>query len=113
MKTNPIQTSTDSNFHSSKPFFNGSRTSTYFPQSAEKNPFFFPSAIQTKLTIGQPGDKYEKEADSMSEKVVQGFRENNSSSLIQSKCEACEEENLQKKEERRLSLKPGLLDFLL
>ena len=28
------------------------------------------SAIQTKLTIGEPGDKYEREADSVAEKVV-------------------------------------------
>ncbi|MDO6818877.1 DUF4157 domain-containing protein [Zobellia sp. 1_MG-2023] len=38
-----------------------------------KTPFFNSStrtAVQTKLTVGQPGDKYEKEADSMADAVV-------------------------------------------
>ncbi len=38
-----------------------------------KKPFFNTTngeAIQTKLTVGQPGDKYEKEADSMADAVV-------------------------------------------
>ncbi len=78
------------------------------------------SFIQPKLTIGQPGDKYEKEADAMSDKVVQRLSENgpeitfeNENSLqtkpiaavrtftpfVQTKCAACEhEEKLQKKE---------------
>jgi hypothetical protein len=38
-----------------------------------KTPFFNTSnggVVQTKLTVGQPGDKYEKEADSMADAVV-------------------------------------------
>lgn len=38
-----------------------------------KTPFFHSSnggAVQTKLKVGQPGDKYEKEADSMADAVV-------------------------------------------
>lgn len=40
-----------------------------------KTPFFNTSgggAVQTKLKVGQPGDKYEKEADSMADAVVTG-----------------------------------------
>ncbi len=41
------------------------------PHSNTSKPFFTPSIIQTKLAIGQSGDKYEREADMMAEKVVQ------------------------------------------
>ncbi|WP_103069653.1 eCIS core domain-containing protein [Aquimarina sediminis] len=44
----------------------------FFSKEAKK-PFFSVSnggAVQTKLSIGQPGDKYEKEADSMADTVV-------------------------------------------
>lgn len=83
------------------------------------------TAIQTKLTIGQPNDIYEKEADYMADKVVQRLSTNNTdvknktgntvqtkpaapistiiSSLpgtIQTKCATCEQEDkLQKKED--------------
>ncbi|GAA4276786.1 eCIS core domain-containing protein [Aquimarina mytili] len=40
--------------HSKKPFFNAANG----------------DVVQTKLTVGQPGDKYEKEADTMADAVV-------------------------------------------
>lgn len=49
-----------------------------------KTPFFNASpggAVQTKLTVGQPGDKYEKEADRMADAVVN----NSSNPEIQNK----------------------------
>ncbi len=49
------------------PFFTKSED-----QTAQKPFFSAPSgaAVQTKLTVGQPGDKYEREADSVAERVV-------------------------------------------
>ncbi len=46
---------------------------TPFFSKDSKKPFFNVAngdAVQTKLTVGQPGDKYEKEADSMADAVV-------------------------------------------
>ncbi len=80
-------------------------------------PFFSPSTIQAKssnhtggLTIGQPNDKYEKEADAKADEVVQRLEDpNHNPPSIQTKCDHClpaeakatdgEEEQLQKKEE--------------
>jgi hypothetical protein len=56
---------------------------------------FFKGAIQHKLTINQPGDIYEKEADAISDRVVQMNAPNAppiSTVVIQRKCTACEEE---------------------
>lgn len=46
-----------------QPFF--SKTNDTETQSSKSSPFF-----QAKLTVGQPGDQYEKEADSVADKVV-------------------------------------------
>ena len=35
-----------------------------------QKPFFSGLSIQPKLTIGQPDDQYEREADAMADKVV-------------------------------------------
>ncbi|MCB1985629.1 MAG: DUF4157 domain-containing protein [Burkholderiales bacterium] len=60
--------------------------------------------IQTKLKIGQPGDRYEQEADRVAEQVVSGsmagaavagapaIRPANGTQSIQRMCEECEEE---------------------
>lgn len=73
--------------------------------------FFNRSPVQAKLTVGQPNDKYEQEADAMADKVVQRLSrdnslqtkpgvQNSSTPFVQMKCDACEkEEKLQKKEE--------------
>ena len=102
MKTKaPHSHSSSSNSHSSKPFFNRSGGESFFSNSSEtEHPFFSPSLIQTKLTIGQPHDKYEQEADQVAEKVVQKLENPTSSKPIQRKCENCmDEEKLQKTEE--------------
>jgi hypothetical protein len=44
--------------------------------SNQETPFFSRPFVQTKLTIGQPGDKYENEADAMADQVVQRLTEN-------------------------------------
>ena len=49
-----------------------SKEGTFFAKDS-KPPFFNSvnrSSIQTKLTIGKPGDKYEKEADTMADSIV-------------------------------------------
>jgi len=60
------------------------RHSTPFFSKGGDNSFF-----QTKLTIGQPGDKYELEADAMADQVV---RQSNTPS-VQQKCSACEQDD--------------------
>lgn len=99
MKAPLAKTSTNSNAHSvnssSEPFFSNNREDSFSSQES-REPFFSP--IQTKLTTGQPGDRYEQEANAMTDKVVSQIESPNMSS-IQTKCEACEKEELQKKEE--------------
>jgi len=48
------------------PFFNAAGS----PQE-NRTPFFNSARIQTKLTVGKPNDKYEQEADTMADTVVQ------------------------------------------
>ena len=79
----------------------GTPKKSFFKRPAEQS--FF-SNVQTKLMVGQPGDKYEVEADAMADKVVQrmqrpeverktpffqGFQGN---IALQSKCNSCQEE---------------------
>ena len=91
-----------------------------------KAPFFqkHSTFIQPKLTIGQPGDRHEQEADAMADQVVQRLAEpmhdrpdrscaspaeGQSISPIQRKCSECaEEESLQKMEgeETKVQRKP-------
>ncbi len=77
-------------------------------QSNQAAPLFFKPAIQTKLTINQPNDEYEQEADAMADKVMRMPDPvvNNDLffqpiiSSIQRKCAHCEEEDkkMQRKE---------------
>ncbi len=88
------------------PINNPGRGRASFMQVKGTNGSFF-SKIQPKLTIGRPGDKYEVEADNMADKVLQGFqrKENNAPpffnevrNTVQSKCNTCAEETVQRKE---------------
>src|SRR6476659_1565308 len=71
-----------------------------------EKPFFNAPSIQAKLTVSQPSDPYEKEADMMADKVVQRLSDNsvpdNSvTSSVQPKCATFEkEQELQKKEKK-------------
>lgn len=62
---------------------NDSRVSTFFDNNSSnshtKIPFFSNPFVQTKLTIGPPMDKYEREAEAMADHVVQRLSENNDS----------------------------------
>lgn len=102
------------------PFFSKEGQDSFFSKSNEAtSSFFSPTTIQPKLSIGQPNDKYEVEADAMADKVVQRLSNNSSTgnsflegglggvhsggkhtrNTIQTKCATCEEkEKLQKKE---------------
>lgn len=105
-----------------EPFFNKRGNESFFSKRNDfKNSFFNAAIIQPKLTIGQPNDQYEKEADSMADKAVQRLSDNkpgialknenflqtkpivplaNFTPFIQAKCASCEQEDkLQKKEE--------------
>ncbi|HLK27341.1 MAG TPA: DUF4157 domain-containing protein [Puia sp.] len=97
-------------------FFSKPSGDKFFNKGSSQNPF-----IQKKLTVGQPNDKYEQEADAMADKVVQRLNENSQepsrhngntiqakpiaplaaiTPFVQTKCASCEqEEKLQKKEE--------------
>ena len=130
-----IQTKTTSPAHnqqkSSQPFFKKAGGESLMPKS---EPFFSPR-LQTKLSIGQPNDQYEQEADNMADKVVQRLATpdiskktepivqaktisnfslistTRSQNIVQNKCAECEkEEKLQKKEngeaQPELQLKP-------
>lgn len=78
-----------------------STTTSSSAQQAASQPFFakagaggfFETPVQTKLTVGQPGDRYEKEADGMANKVVQRSETPN----IQLKCNDCEKDKAQRK----------------
>ncbi|KZS38158.1 hypothetical protein AWE51_19125 [Aquimarina aggregata] len=85
---NPVQAKRE-------PFFKKEGEEGFFSKSGETSePFFSPASIQPKLTIGQPNDKYEVEADKKADQVVQKLAEpaNPTSTKTQT-------ENLQKKED--------------
>lgn len=88
--------------------------------STETSPFFSASGVQAKLKIGQPGDRYEREADSVADQIVNGESSGNEvnnspagvqkkpqiptiTPLVQRKTES--EESLQAKEEEKLQAK--------
>src|SRR5947209_4394667 len=114
------------------PFFEKGVHSFFSGEAIQKKPAFFSaqkssetSPIQAKLTVGQPGDRFEKEADNMADKVVQRLSEPSPAGnpspastpspgsnlspanakpsftpFVQTKCASCEkEEKLQKKDE--------------
>ena len=97
----------------STPFFGKGGEGAFFGKSGEADPFFSqPARVQTKLTVGQSGDRYEVEADAMADRVVQRLSNpetvqtksnplaNTVTPLVQTKCAGCEEEEkVQKKEE--------------
>ncbi len=67
-----LKSALDPRSHTSAPFFerNGARD-TLLKSRKASSPFFNHRNVQTKLTIGRRGDKFEREADSIAENVVQ------------------------------------------
>ncbi len=102
LQTKPsISTATETSF------FSTANNSGFL--SGTKTPFFSPAALQAKLTVGKSNDRYEREADQMADRVVQGLGQTNESvtpapqpttQTLQTKCDACErEEELRRDEE--------------
>ena len=119
MKTAEPKSSGNS-FKKNTAFFSRDKKESFFGDAAREN--FFPkeqSVVQAKLAIGQPGDQYEKEADSMADEVVQRLttdevqRKKEPSiqarpvagtitPLVQTKVPRTPEEELQKKEDEEI-----------
>jgi hypothetical protein len=120
--TSTIKDPSSSNNSSS--FFSKDRPgSGFFDRNNQSGSFFSRGTpappVQAKLTVGEPDDKYEKEADATADKVVQRMHDDGRSgrppvtdapTMIQHKCAACEKkEALQKKEgepEDKVQAKP-------
>ena len=64
-----LQTKNNSTCASTQSSFFQKESNNFLPKS--EKPFFNASPLQTKLTVNQPSDPYEKEADAMADKVVQ------------------------------------------
>jgi hypothetical protein len=107
MKSIQSKNITPSNFIKDS-FFPKENSNSFFGKTS--NSFFTHSSIQAKLTVDQPNDKHEQEADLMADKVVQrlststadGDSSNNANNLsVQRKCATCEheeDEKIQKQE---------------
>jgi hypothetical protein len=90
----------DHNREEKQPFFAGKeregQSSFFNPTQLSKGSKPLESSrptIQAKLSIGQPNDKYEQEADTMADKVVQRFSQ---SGAIQRSTPPVKEEKIQK-----------------
>lgn len=75
------------------------RTGSIFNGNENARPFFAPSLIQPKLTVNNPGDDWEKEADEIADKVLHAPGAGHPSSFftpaggsLYRKCAHCEEE---------------------
>ena len=113
MKTAETKISTN-NHGKTSAFFQKESNNDFF--NKKNNSFFNASPIQAKLTVNQPNDPYEKEADTMADKVVQrvsnksfpGTRDTQKTFFTKSnlpaqrKCAECEKE-----EKNSLQTKPG------
>lgn len=95
---------------------NASTANTKAFFGAQQENAFFQPTIQAKLTIGQTGDQFEQEADSMAGYVINRLASTDTAPGVQSKCAACAEEEAQMKpevqkmdnEEEELSMKPEI-----
>ena len=108
MKIKPEKlTPTASKDDSNQTFFGKNKEAFFGTDHAEGGDSFFSTGnatsskanlVQAKLTVGQPNDKYEQEADAAADKAVNRMSTSQTGSSVQLKCEACEqEEKLQKK----------------
>jgi hypothetical protein len=119
---------------SNSPFFQKGAAQSLLTTEEAPQPFFQKKQndqvdIQAKLSIGQPNDKYEQEADAMADKVVQRLSTTTTdvseskpsgdiqakplaaaiTPVVQKKCATCEqEEKLQKKEDDPEAIKGEL-----
>lgn len=112
MKTPQHQPDISSNAPAKKPFFQ-STESKAVESFFDSDPAFVP-IVQTKLSVGQPGDEFEQEADTMADYVVNQSSQTSSPDL-QTKCSDCEAEEAQMKpeiqkmeEEEEMQMKPEI-----
>jgi hypothetical protein len=118
MKTAEAKTaSTASQQKAYKPFFGKGGDSFMGNEASAKGSFFSSpsyafignSPVQAKLTIGRSNDHYEKEADSMADRVVQRLAVNEVSRANKpaqiSKCAACDAEEAEEKEKENVQKK--------
>lgn len=88
MKSQHIHQGVPAVQHKNQPFFTKNQV--------QKKPFFTTEKPQAKLTVGQPGDKYEQEADSVADHVVNRLAQPQADApVIQAQC-PCEDENVQR-----------------
>lgn len=85
--------------NSSDLFFSKKEESQSNFSEGVSNHFFTIPSVQTKLEIGAPNDRFEKEADQMADQVVQKKASTPTHNFLQTKCAACteEEESIQMK----------------
>ncbi len=90
---------------SGTPFFGTTGHDAFFPSTGRSQAGFF-QAVQPKLTIGEPGDKYEKEADAVADHVARRMPQSPAPSKdreeekLQRKCEDCKKEETVRKKEK-------------
>jgi len=113
MKSTANKKDSSSTTHASNNYLNDDLSGNFSFQSYEQSPHFSPYVIQAKLKIGQPNDKYEKEADAMADTVVQKLEhtgtttqvtESTSVDTIQHKCDECEAEEHHEEEHQALTM---------
>jgi len=113
MKTVESRNATATIMRETKPFFSKESDQHFFGSSKSEKPFFPGSAnhnssIQPKLEIGHPDDVYEREADSVADKVVNHFSQSKGQTESQKSdpdsgnagCAGCEEKKIRKFEEQ-------------
>lgn len=87
MKTNSSKKNEVVNTSTTKPFFQ--KNGNFFSaESSNPSSFFSKSIIQPKLSVGQPNDRFEQEADAIADSVVQSQKtqdQQNSNSTISQK----------------------------
>ncbi len=68
---------------------------------------FFAPAIQAKLTVNKPGDKFEQEADQMADKVMRMPAPATTSPAKEDKVQRLPDDKLQKKEDEKIQKAPA------
>jgi hypothetical protein len=91
------QTARKSSFFTASPFAVAAQMQ---PEAVDDEAIEQSPVIQTKLTMGASGDRFELEADSMADRVVQRMHAGAAAPSVQAKCADClEEERLQRQAE--------------
>lgn len=91
-----IKNTTSTGTKKNDPFFQKGKRQGFFGSVQKSGSFFSKGAVgkavQAKLTVGQPNDVYEKEADAVADKVVQRMSEQGQGVL--QRCPSCDQEKM-------------------